>query len=138
MPDLRRVKVGDGVYVVPQNKSESPFTSVVVKVGTKYGYIKRYRWSDDPFHLKDGRSHHKPNHNARANHYGFDVFSSKAEYDAMIASNAEAERLRQRLLSKSPYDRRLADIPVELVTELHAVLDRHGFNVIAQRQTTSD
>ena len=126
MSDLRDVKVGDVVYVVAQSNSAS-FEWSVARVGRKYGYLKLNKWSEDPFDLSTGYSHHDPNHNVRVHKRGFDVYRSKEEYEKFAAKKASELRLCRRLAPRHSYAVETSNMPSELVAELHEVLDKHNF-----------
>jgi hypothetical protein len=139
MPDLRRVKVGDEVYVVPQNNSSVGYYRTISRVGRRYGYVEMNHYqTEEPFDLATGESHHDPNHNARANRYGFDVYHSREEYLEHVSKTESVSRLCRRLAPRNSYAVEAASMSTELVAELHAVLDRHGFNVIAQQMSMGD
>lgn len=139
MPDLRHLKAGDGVYVVPQSDPSVGYCRTISRVGRRYGYVEINRFqTEERFELATGESHHDPNHNARANRHGFDVYHSREEYLEHVAQKESVSRLCWRLAPRHSYAVEAAGMSAELVTELHAVLDRHGFNLIAQRQDTGD
>lgn len=127
--DLRRLKAGDSVYVVPQ-KSDTGFEAKIVRIGRKYGYVRLSNWqSQEPFSLNTGYSHHDPNHNARLNKYGFDVYRSKHQYDAAQNQIALRKRLDKRLTNRDGFGFKLHDMSDDLVTDIHAVLDKHSFRM---------
>ncbi len=82
MSDLRKLKVGQKVFVVNQpprygtNERVKSFETVT-RMGSRYGYFQRYG-REVPFCLKTGQSHHPKDCNARANGMGFDVYISEA------------------------------------------------------------
>lgn len=120
---LKNIKVGDTVFVVYQKTRYSapkePTLEMVVRVGKKYGYIKRYG-QEAAFYIDSGVSHHKDS-NARANGYGFDVYASEEDY---IKERHEADEFR-RLQDRLCADRRgpLMSLPADAVQKIHAILD---------------
>lgn len=131
----KQLKPGDQVFVVWQKqrfqRQQVMGTVPVAKVGKKFGYITKFADSA-PFCLETGRSHHKCT-NARANGYAFDVYSNKEEYLALVNKEAEADRLRTRLLQ--PYSYRFVPMSHECVMQLHAVLDQHEPKQNTNQQT---
>lgn len=125
---FKHIKPGDQVYIVPGKRSsgETGFTEVL-RVGKKYGYIKR-RFYEEPFNLLTGNSVDHKDSNARHNGYGFDVWPSEEAYRAHIATTEANTRLVTRLeaLRFNKYSSTLEKASPELVADLHAVLDRHG------------
>jgi hypothetical protein len=89
------------------------------KVGRTYGYVVD-AFDDRPFNLSDGKSHHKEC-NTRANGYGFDVYSSKEEYEQIIADAKDYAYLKKRLLGDSYY---LVKLSPAKVKAIHAILDQ--------------
>jgi hypothetical protein len=128
MPDLRDLKVGDVVYVVPQSDPSAGYDRLISKIGKKYGYVEMNRYqTEEPFDLATGFSHHNPNHNVRANRRGFDVYHSREEYLEHVANKDAASRLCRRLSPRHSYAVETSSMPAELVAELHEVLDKHNF-----------
>ena len=120
------MKAGDVVFVVPQKKRYGadplPYTTQVVRVGNRYGYIKQFeRGEEKPFLLTTGQSHHKES-NMRANGYGFDVYATEQEYWEKELAEKEHQRLYKRLVFYS----RLVDLPADAVTRIHSVLDEYN------------
>ena len=125
---FKHLKAGDEVYLVNQSKRLNPAGYIeVVRVGRKYGYIKRYG-RQEPFDLLTGQSVHNDDSNARYNGWGFDVLPSEEAYRAHIATIEAKTRLVTRLeaLRFNKYSSTLEKASPELVADLHAVLDRHG------------
>lgn len=133
----KHLKPGDQVFVVWQKqrfqRQQVMGAVPVVKLGKKFGYITKFA-ETVPFCLQTGQSHHKCT-NARTNGYGFDVYSNKEEYLALINKQVEAERLCNRLLP--PYSYRLFPMSHECVMQLHAVLDQHEPKQNTNQQTDS-
>lgn len=129
MTDLTGLKVGDTVFVVHQrrrrgDKEDRTEESVVEKIGTKYAYIKQYR-ELVPFNKKTGISVHDPNHNARQNGYGFDVYRKAEDWLLVKTTEEERARLRPRLVDSwgrpHPFSR-------DVVMKIHAILDAEGLD----------
>ncbi len=84
MSDLRKIKIGQAVFVVnqpPRYGTNDRVKSVetVTRIGSRYGYFNRYS-REVPFCLKTGQSHHPTDCNARLNGMGFDVYLSEEDW----------------------------------------------------------
>ena len=78
--------------------------------------------------MTTGQSVHDKDSNARYNGHGFDVWPSKEAHETHIATIEANTRLVTRLsgLRRNQHSATLDNASPELVTDLHAVLDRHG------------
>lgn len=116
---FKNLKLGDEVYVVPQQRSRlskpSGYYTPITKVGTKYIYIKPGR-----FHPEDGKSAHKE-WNERANGFGFDVYLSKHDYETEMHQIAEYERLKERLMGRWS----MVELKPVTVAAIHEALDKY-------------
>jgi hypothetical protein len=91
----------------------------VNKVGRTYGYVVD-AFNDRQFNLSDGKSHHKEGM-VRANGYGFDVYSSKEEYEEQLANFKAYTDLKKRLLDGAHC---LIQLSPAKVKAIHAILDQ--------------
>ena len=96
---MSKYKIGDSVFVVHQlsrnqirNKlpAETNYAKIE-KVGRKYAYIERGRFS-----IATGESNHSCS-TIRANGYGFDVYETEQSYLKKMNEDQEYERLKARL-----------------------------------------
>lgn len=126
MKTLRGLKPGDTVYVVHQAKQRETDRRVeavpVVKIGRKYGYVAHRIGDQGKFSLDTGESCHDPNHNARVNGYGFDVYLREEDWQLDLY---ELRRFRElALLLCGPCDHRsLKPLPPHVVEAIHAILE---------------
>jgi hypothetical protein len=123
---MKRLKVGDVVFVVYQRtrydtRNATPprqESQEVVRVGRKFGYVKRYG-REEPFELDTGRSSHKES-NVRTNGQGFDVYETQQEYERIEHERSEYQRLEVRIRKNSWS---IVELPPDAVEKIHAVLD---------------
>jgi len=124
---FENLKVGDKVWVQPQEARYSATKEgeyiPVEKLGRKYAYLAK-GFGDKAFCLKTGHSHHPSFENARANGCGFDVYPTQEDYFNAIHAKDESKRLWKRLEKR--HWRLIVDLPPQAVSEIHAVLDKHG------------
>lgn len=131
MPDLRDVKVGDAVWIKPQHSrwggDQPGFIAEVCKVARVYaracigsGYATTYH----EFHRDTGASKEKPDSNARANGFGFDVYHSEDEFKKELQAANEKKALIRRL--DRGFAVEIRKLPPEAVREITAILDRHA------------
>lgn len=129
---LPPLKPGDKVFVVHQRqrgqKEHRTETCEVVRVGSKYAYIKRYR-REAAFFKNTGVSVHQDN-NARLNGYGFDVYATEQDWLREQHEESEEARLTERLERNRGCG--LIKLPPLVVAAIHAVLDE---NNIAKEST---
>jgi hypothetical protein len=127
---LKNLKVGDEVFVVPQIDSHRRCRGEerqgshlpVVKVGRQYGYIRRH-YKEEPFCLKNGHSHHPDGSgNQRANGWGFDVFVNELDW---IRFKEDSE---QRKLLGSKFNRCyfIDKLPEGLAEKINKLLEEVG------------
>jgi hypothetical protein len=117
------VREGTRVFVVHQRPRHATEERVewktVVRVGRKYGYIKRFS-REERFDLRTGFSTHG-DCNARANRNGFDVYVSEDEYRRVQHADAERRRLQERIVDR--LGRLKSDVSDDAVAAIHAILD---------------
>jgi hypothetical protein len=130
MVDLRDVKVGDAVFVVPQKQrhgnQEPGFIAVVSKVARKYAIANHNKgnWNRIyEFVRESGASKESPDSNLRVNGFGFDVYHSESEF-------FEAQR-RHQIRTSLPgriVDRwgRMKIMPHACIERIHAILNEYG------------
>lgn len=128
-----KIKKGDKIFVVrdrnrwkvQNNKPVEAFYVEVSKVGRKYGYFgEGYR--EEKFNLEDGSSAGDDNH--RINGYGFDIYSSKEEWEKEVFERDELLRLNERLIDTRAISKRLHDFSPEVVQKIHKLLDQEGLD----------
>lgn len=93
------------------------FTTIVTKVGKKYGYFNddtKYP-VEQRFNLSDGQS--------SSSYSYFKVFPSKEDYEKRLQEQNERIRLKHRLINEGPILSDLIDLPPEVINKIHAVLD---------------
>ena len=126
MSSLKDLQVGDKVFVVRQKGrravEEQTSFEVITKIGRKYGYIK-----SGSFSLDNGQSVHNESY-VRINGYGFDVFSTEAEYRQQELVKEKIRNLETRLSSllDNGMSARLKSIPLDAVDALLQVMDDFG------------
>lgn len=129
---LPPLKPGDKVFVVHQRqrgqKEHRTETCEVVRVGSKYAYIKRYR-REAAFFKNTGVSVHQDN-NARLNGYGFDVYAT--EQDWLREQHEESEEARLTLLNilARLIQDRIMPNRWPTVAEIAEIISRHLFPVV--------
>ena len=128
--DLRELKVGDTVFIVPQKRRhcerESGFEGIVSAVGRKYATAKNTsgQWIREfTFHRDSGCSKEDPNSNARVNGYGFDVYSSESDYNIKLHQSQRMASLLNRL--DCGYQSKARKLTPEAVEAIHSILDQH-------------
>ena len=129
---LRDVGVGDTVFVVEQNdryrqregKPRKTSSQVVSRVGRKYAYIGEGHL-EKKFDRETGISWHHPDHNARSNGYGFDVYVNEQEYVKDQHDKSEAKRLQERMCDRLG---RLYKFTPAVVDAIHEILDAEGLD----------
>jgi hypothetical protein len=118
------LKVGDNVFVAYQNDRyrnskglpiETSYETIV-KVGRKFGYIRKYR-DDKPFDLYTGRSHHNPDHNVRSNGGGFDVYLNPDEFKQYFEAVENAHKL-SAIINKMSFISSLTAAQVKKILEV--------------------
>ena len=126
--DLTGLKVGDTVFVVHQRRrgdtEDRTEEMIVHSVGIKYAYVRRYDISL-PFCKKTGVSVHNPNHNARRNGCGFDVYRKAEDWILMKTTEDELARLKPRLVDSWG---RPHPFSLDVVMKIHAILDAEGLD----------
>jgi hypothetical protein len=126
MSNLKDLQVGDKVFVVRQKGrravGEQTSFETITKIGRKYGYIK-----SGSFSLDNGQSVHNESY-VRINGYGFDVFSTEAEYRQQEIEQEKRRNLGERLSSllDNGMSARLKNIPLDVVDALLKVMDDFG------------
>jgi hypothetical protein len=131
MADLRDVKIGDTVWIVPQRRRHSNqdpgFPAKVSNVARKYAFAYRVdgKWANPYwFHRNNGASKEQPDSNARVNGMGFDVYHSEDEFKKETVEMQEKNALLNRL--DNCYGREVRKLPPEAVREITAILDRYA------------
>ncbi len=131
MADLRDVKVGDTVWIVPQKRrhsSQDPgFSATVSNVARKYAFAYRIddKWMKPYwFHRESGASKEEKDSNARANGFGFDVYHSESEYLKELQAANEKEAFVRRL--DRGFSCEIRKLPPEAVREITAIFDRYA------------
>jgi hypothetical protein len=121
---LADVIVGARVFVVRQRQDghERMSWEEVSRRSHKYGYFTQYG-REHKFALSDGCSCHG-DCNARANGYGFDVYTSDLEYFRVQHAAVERQRLHDRLIG--PCGRISDAVSDSAVAQIHAILDAIG------------
>jgi len=120
---MKKLKVGDVVFVVDQTKRHSTTPprmrdAQIVRIGKKYGYCDD-GIEDKCFGLSSWQSVHG-DCNARTNCFGFDVYESRQEYERITDEFNEKCRLTKRLMKNSWS---IVVLPPDAVAKIHAVLD---------------
>lgn len=130
MVDLRDVKVGQSVFIVPQksrhSQQEPGFTAVVTKVARKYATAQTNdgKWKREyEFNREFGSNKEKPDSNVRVNGFGFDVYHDVAEVVEQERQCQIRGALPARLVNSWGS---LKDIPIECVEKIHALLTEYG------------
>lgn len=121
---MGKYKKGDTVFVVEQRnwrqmRSELPakaYYAEIEKVGRKYAYIERGRFS-----MESGESNH-PSYTTRLNGGGFDVYDTEQTY--LQKSNIEGEYRRLKKRFQCVY--RFPVLEPETVAAIHRALDDDG------------
>lgn len=120
---LRDIKPGDRVYVVKQHRlggTGGGEYETVTRVGRSYGYIDIYG-REHAFSLDTGYS--RDGQNLRVNQLGFDVYTSRAEFEKHEAYKVACLRLKNILDSDFIPRLRRFEIDEKTVTELLRIIE---------------
>jgi hypothetical protein len=130
MVDLRDVKVGEAVFVVPQKRrhgnQEPGFIAVVSNVARKYATASHDEgnWNRIyEFVRESGASKEGPDSNARVNGFGFDVYHSESEFLEAQRQHQIRTSLPGRIIDRWG---RLQIMPIACAEQIHAILNEYG------------